>query len=119
MATIPFHLTLVDLAGSKKSVSIWHLYLVALRIPYCNLKMTYLVQPCIGGDSKVLSPRREILHGTIFVYYNYINNFQTCMFVNISPLESNMAETVSTLEFGQNASQVELGKATKHVTKGS
>ena len=40
------------------------------------------------------------------------------MFVNISPIESNMAETVSTLEFGQNARQVELGKATKHVTKG-
>ena len=40
------------------------------------------------------------------------------MFVNISPLEANMAETVSTLEFGQNARQVELGKATKHVTKG-
>ena len=39
------------------------------------------------------------------------------MLVNISPLESNMAETVSTLEFGQNARQVELGKATKHVTK--
>ena len=30
-----------------------------------------------------------------------------------------MAETVSLLEFGQNARQVELGKATKHVTKGS
>ena len=44
---------------------------------------------------------------------------QACMFVNISPLESNMAETVSSLEFGQNARQVELGKATKHVTEGS
>ena len=39
------------------------------------------------------------------------------MFVNISPLEDNMAETVSTLEFGKNARQVELGKATKHVVK--
>ena len=39
------------------------------------------------------------------------------MFVNISPLASNIAETVSTLEFGQNVRQVELGQATKHVTK--
>ena len=39
------------------------------------------------------------------------------MFVNISPLESNVPETISTLEFGQNARQVELGKATKHVTR--
>ena len=39
------------------------------------------------------------------------------MFVNISPLEANIPETVSTLEFGQNARQVELGKAIKHVTK--
>ena len=39
------------------------------------------------------------------------------MFVNISPLESNIPETISTLEFGQNVRQVELGKATKHVTR--
>ena len=39
------------------------------------------------------------------------------MFVNISPLEVNIPETISTLEFGHNARQVELGKATKHVTK--
>ena len=48
-----------------------------------------------------------------------IITLQACMFVNISPLESNMAETISSMEFGQNARQVELGKATKHVTKGS
>ncbi len=39
------------------------------------------------------------------------------MFVNISPLEVNMPETISTLEFGENARQVELGKATRHVTR--
>ena len=39
------------------------------------------------------------------------------MFVNVSPLDVNMAETISTLEFGENARQVELGKATRHVTK--
>ena len=39
------------------------------------------------------------------------------MFVNVSPLQSNILETISTLEFGSNARQVALGKATKHVTK--
>lgn len=39
------------------------------------------------------------------------------MFVNVSPLQSNVLETVSTLEFGVNARQVALGKATSHVTK--
>ena len=39
------------------------------------------------------------------------------MFVNISPLEDNIAETISSLEFGINTRQVELGKATKHVSK--
>ena len=39
------------------------------------------------------------------------------MFVNISPLDSNMAETISSLEFGANTRQVELGKATKNITK--
>ena len=48
-------------------------------------------------------------HGVIYL--------QACMFVNISPLESNTAETVSALEFGLNARQVELGKATKNITR--
>ncbi len=39
------------------------------------------------------------------------------MFVNVSPLVENMAETISTLEFGTNTRQVALGKATKNVTK--
>ena len=51
------------------------------------------------------------------VKYTALYHPQACMFVNISPLESNVPETVSTLEFGQNARQVELGKATKHVTR--
>ena len=42
---------------------------------------------------------------------------QACMFVNVSPLTDNMAETISSLEFGTNTRQVELGKATKHISK--
>ena len=36
------------------------------------------------------------------------------MFVNVSPLMVNMSETVSTLEFGANARQVALGRASKN-----
>lgn len=39
------------------------------------------------------------------------------MFVNVSPTQINLAETLSTMQFGQGARQVELGPAQKHVTK--
>lgn len=39
------------------------------------------------------------------------------MFINVSPLQSNIPETLSSLEFGVNARQVALGKATSHVTR--
>ena len=41
------------------------------------------------------------------------------MFVNVSPAQVNLAETLSTLQFGQGARQIELGPAQKHVTKGA
>jgi kinesin family protein C2/C3 len=65
----------------------------ALHIPFRNSKLTHLLQPCLGGNAKA------------------------CMFVNVSPLETNHAETTSTLEFGTNARQVALGKATTNITK--
>lgn len=116
-ATTHSRLTLVDLAGSEriskseatglrlveaaainKSLSALGQVFSAIRdnalhIPYRNSKLTYLLQPCLGGDAKA------------------------CMFVNISPLQSNLPETYSTLEFGTNARQVALGQATKHITK--
>ena len=108
-------LTLVDLAGSEKiaksgaegqtlieaaaintSLSALGQVFTALRsksvhVPYRNSKLTQLLQPSLGGDAKA------------------------CIFVNCSPLESNMQETISTLEFGQNAKQVQLGKSTQNV----
>lgn len=110
-------LTLVDLAGSErisrseatgirlveaaainKSLSALGQVFASIRegslhIPYRNSKLTHVLQPCIGGDSKA------------------------CMFVNVSPLLENTGETISSLEFGQNVRQVELGKATKHLTR--
>jgi len=110
-------LTLVDLAGSEriskteatgqrlveaaainKSLSALGQVFAALRtnamhVPYRNSKLTQLMQSSLGGDGK------------------------TCLFVNVSPLASNVSESVSTLQFGSAAKQVQLGKATQNVTQ--
>ena len=109
-------LTLVDLAGSEriskteatgqrlveaaainKSLSALGQVFAALRtnamhVPYRNSKLTQLMQSSLGGDGKA------------------------CLFVNVSPLASNLSETVSTLQFGSAAKQVELGKAKQNIT---
>ncbi|KAI1882229.1 hypothetical protein AGOR_G00248540 [Albula goreensis] len=64
----------------------------ALHVPFRNSKLTHLLQPCLSGDAKA------------------------CVFVNVSPDAKNMAETLSTLQFGSSIRQVVLGKATQHVT---
>mmetsp|Transcript_6163 Transcript_6163/g.15802 ORF Transcript_6163/g.15802 Transcript_6163/m.15802 type:complete len:974 (-) Transcript_6163:246-3167(-) len=108
-------LTLVDLAGSErvarsqvsgerlveaaainKSLSALGQVFQAIaqrapHIPYRNSKLTHLLQDSLGGDSK------------------------TCLFVNCSPLKENLAETHSTLEFGQRIRKIELGPAKKHI----
>ena len=43
--------------------------------------------------------------------------FQACLFVAISPSDSNLPESMSTLKFGSGARQVELGEAKKNVSK--
>jgi kinesin family protein C2/C3 len=90
---------LVEAAAINKSLTALGQVFTALRtnalhIPYRNSKLTHLLQPALGGDSKA------------------------CMFVNVSPTQMDLAETMSTLQFGQGARQVALGPAQKHVTKG-
>jgi kinesin family protein C2/C3 len=104
-------LTLVDLAGSErvsktdasgerlveaaainKSLSALGQVFQAIsagspHIPFRNSKLTHLLQDSLGGDAKV------------------------AVFVNVSPLESNLSETHMTLQFGQNIRKVELGTA--------
>jgi kinesin family protein C2/C3 len=94
-------LTLVDLAGSErvskseatgqrlveaaainKSLSALGQVFTSLRtaqshIPYRNSKLTHILQDSLGGDAKC------------------------CVFINISPAESNLPETIGTLKFGQ------------------
>ncbi|KNC49859.1 uncharacterized protein AMSG_06148 [Thecamonas trahens ATCC 50062] len=59
----------------------------ASHIPYRNSKLTYLLKPALGGDSKVL------------------------MFANVSPAPSNMQESLCTLRFATNVNNTVVGVA--------
>lgn len=107
-------LTLVDLAGSEriskteasgerlveaaainKSLTALGQVFKALatnapHVPYRNSKLTHALADSLGGDAK------------------------TAVFVNVSPLASNLSETWMTLKFGQNIRKIELGPAKKN-----
>eukprot|EP00752_Nemacystus_decipiens_P007271 g6508.t2 len=64
----------------------------ASHVPFRNSKLTYLMQDCLSGDGKAL------------------------MFVNLSPTAASANETVCSLRFANQVSQVQLGKATRQLS---
>merc|ERR1712151_960488 len=61
------------------------------HIPYRNSKLTMMLKDSLGGDSKTL------------------------MIVQCSPAQTNVTETLSSLNFASRARNVELGKAKRNV----
>jgi len=65
------------------------------HVPYRDSKLTYLLQECLGGKSKV------------------------AMFINLSPTSATVEESLCSLNFGKRARAAELGRVSRTVRRTS
>jgi kinesin family member C1 len=61
------------------------------HVPFRDSTLTYLLEPALSGNGKTL------------------------MIVNLSPTQSSVAESISTLRFGAKVNKVELGTAKRQI----
>lgn len=83
-------------------------------VPYRNTKLTYLLQGCLGGNSKTWVFHQPINHswrclGDADVCFG--SSFPSLMFVNIAPEPDSFGETLNSLRF---ASKVSWSKCCTH-----
>lgn len=89
------------------------------HVPFRNSRLTYLLQDSLSGDSKTLMLVQVCVHTASHVSNRTLIDRGTRLRVNlfirflcqVSPLESNIIESVCSLKFAQRVRTVELGPA--------